>query len=106
MSENFALVARALAPFVTDSLSLIQAVDAVVDAIDTGFVAPPTYDTHDSRVEAGLRSTEVLNYLRDGKKINAIKELRTITSCGLKEAKDAVEDERLEAFYYKPYTYN
>lgn len=36
-----------------------------------------------------------MSHMKDKKKINAIKELRVLTSCGLKEAKDAVEDKRV-----------
>ena len=32
-----------------------------------------------------------MEFVREGKKIQAIKELRTITNVGLKEAKEAVE---------------
>ena len=32
-----------------------------------------------------------LDWIKKGMKINAIKEVRTHTGCGLKEAKDAVE---------------
>ena len=33
----------------------------------------------------------VFSYLATGQKINAIKEMRELTGCGLKEAKDVVE---------------
>jgi ribosomal protein L7/L12 len=53
--------------------------------------------THERLVTAALNSHEVLGSLAERKKINAIKALRSLTACGLKEAKDAVEDDRVEA---------
>ena len=45
-----------------------------------------------SVVAHGMRlSEQVVGFLRAGQLINAIKELRTDTGCGLKEAKDACE---------------
>jgi len=42
-------------------------------------------------VHGYLMTPEVMNEIATGRKINAIKELRGATGCGLKEAKDAVE---------------
>jgi hypothetical protein len=48
--------------------------------------------TRSGPVVNGLPLSEtVRNFVLRGMKINAIKELRTETNCGLKEAKDAVE---------------
>ena len=46
-------------------------------------------------------SPEVIEYMRAGQKINAIKELRGYAGCGLKEAKDAVES--VWDDYYSPF---
>jgi len=51
--------------------------------------------THERLVTAALNNSEVLEGLRGNKKIAAIKVLRLATACGLKEAKDAVEDDRV-----------
>lgn len=61
----------------------------------------PNFDTHESRVQAALASNAVLDALRDSKKILAIKELRLICGCGLKDAKDAVEDPRVLVSYVR-----
>lgn len=78
---------------VYDLLNLTEAL------IDLGAVFDENYTQsltdHDKRVMAALTSPEVMKHMRDGKKIHAIKELRLITQCGLKEAKDAVEDDRV-----------
>lgn len=50
---------------------------------------------HEYNVSMALRSEEILDSLRASRKIVAIKELRYLASCGLKEAKDAVEDVRV-----------
>jgi len=46
-------------------------------------------------VQSALGSGECMRFMRLHQKINAIKELRSITGCGLREAKDAVEDHRV-----------
>jgi len=91
---DFRTVALALAPFIANARDLLAATDAVMQQTEQ--------TTHDLLVGRALGSTEVIQFLRDGKKIAAIKELRTITSCGLKEAKDAVEDYRVDAYYCRP----
>ena len=50
---------------------------------------------HDSLVETALRSASIIDSVADGRKIQAIKDLRDATGCGLREAKDAVEDRRV-----------
>ena len=50
---------------------------------------------HDRLVETALRSTSIIDNLANGKKIQAIKDLRAATGSTLKEAKDAVEDRRV-----------
>ena len=89
------LVAAVLSPYMTGNVyTLLTATDEVLTALkDAGFLIPetPDYSTHQGRVQAALNSVVVMDYVRDDKKIHAIKELRTLTSCGLKEAKDAVE---------------
>lgn len=58
-------------------------------------VGPLDYSTHEGRVMGALTDAETMMHMRDGKKIHAIKALRAKTLCGLKEAKDAVEDDRV-----------
>jgi hypothetical protein len=57
---------------------------------------PTPEQSHDARVLSAIQSREVMGQMHDGKKINAIKELCVITSCGLKEAKDACGDHRVQ----------
>lgn len=49
--------------------------------------------------QVALLSPVVMDAIRSDKKILAIKELRTITGCHLKEAKEAVEVPEVEAHY-------
>ena len=60
---------------------------------------------HEQLVQVALKNFMVMTNVRESKKIQAIKELRTATSCGLKEAKDAVEDSRVWGSYYHPSSY-
>ena len=50
---------------------------------------------HDHLVETALRSASIIDNMANGRKIQAIKDLRAATQCSLKEAKDAVEDRRV-----------
>lgn len=106
-SQHFKNTARTLANVLDNSgiqydvYALLNLTDALVGV---SFVDPevPDYSTHEGRVLAALSNAEVLMHLRDGKKINAIKALRSQTLCGLKEAKDAIEDSRVEVHYVRP----
>lgn len=64
-------------------------------ALADAFVAHTNLSPHDALVQRALASTTVMDLMHEGKKIGAIKELRTISNAGLKEAKDAVEDHRV-----------
>jgi hypothetical protein len=74
---------------------------AVYDVLARRFPEPPRvvagqleFD-HDTLVGRVLTSHSIIEALRDNKKIAAINELRTITGCGLKRGKEAIEDERV-----------
>ena len=60
-------------------------------------------NSHEGRVAVCLGSPTIINFMQDGKKIHAIKELRQITGCGLREAKDAVEDYRVYRYWRPAY---
>lgn len=47
--------------------------------------------SHDVLVRVVQGSPEILEFIANTQKIRAIKELRALTFCGLKEAKEAVE---------------
>lgn len=99
-SDLFRTVALALRSHISDTYSLIEATDAVLAVVPT-YSAPAaaapstTYHGHESYVEVALNNPVVLGYLVASRKINAIKALRTATGCGLRDAKDAVEDYRV-----------
>lgn len=77
----------------------------VTDNEPTGYGSEYTEDvtSHEGRVTVALNDSEVMRHMRDGKKINAIKRVHEVTSCGLKEAKETVEDTRVvNASGYNP----
>jgi hypothetical protein len=99
---DFRTVARTLRPFISDTYNLLDAADAVVGlpTPTTPAVAPP----HDLLVFAALGNGDVMDAVRDGKRINAIKELRSLwpaslgglgVGINLKAAKEAIEDARV-----------
>lgn len=97
-SENFKTAARDLAKTL-DSIGITYDVYMLLTLTDAlmakGFAPTPDYSTHAGRVQAALNDPEVMQHMYEGKKINAIKRLRTLTLAGLKDAKDAVEDDRV-----------
>jgi ribosomal protein L7/L12 len=82
-----------LSTYITNVPDLIAAADWVVRNSPE---ASMDYNTHEGRVTAALSTPSVMEWVRSDKKIHAIKELRAATGCGLKEAKEAVEDERVQ----------
>ncbi len=98
MDESLRIIIIALAPhFHNNIVALLDAANTVHRALDLDIPAKPDYLIHDGRVQAALSSVKVMDCMREGKKINAIKEVRALTSCNLKDAKDVVEDPRLDA---------
>jgi ribosomal protein L7/L12 len=98
MSLDYQSVARTLAPYIGEVNHLLDATDALVSlaakdthasAVVSGRVTRPT--KAGQLDAAGLNSQLVMTPLLQGRKINAIKELRQLTGCGLKEAKDSAE---------------
>ncbi len=87
-----------------NTYELLNLAEALVEA-GVNFAEPTTIgSTHETRVRDALNNAEVMQHMRDGKKISAIKALRLLTNCGLKEAKDAVEDSRvIDASGYRSY---
>lgn len=55
--------------------------------------------THEALVRKALATPAVVVAMNRSQKIVAIKELRAVTGCGLKQAKDAVEDNRVMQHY-------
>lgn len=93
--EQFKKVVMTLSPYITDTYNLLNAADAVMGVLPVTMQV----DTHEGRVLAALADPEVIQHMRDGKRINAIKRIRVITNCGLLDAKNASEDPRLMAFH-------
>lgn len=108
MTENrFRTVALVLRPYVGGTYDLLEAADAVV-ALDPPAVAASAVlpIPHALLVMAALGSEAVMTEVRAGKRINAIKALRMLSknsddqiTVGLKAAKEAIEDVKVEAFF-------
>jgi len=102
-SDHFKATARTLADHLSaagityDVYSLLNLTDSLVGLSFIDPSLPTPEQSHDARVLSAIQDREVMQQMHDGKKISAIKELRRITNCGLKEAKDAVEDSRVSA---------
>ena len=121
MTDRFRTVALALRDYVTNTYDLLNAADAVV-ALDhtierdlptiTSPDGKATWDwtynrwnfQHESLVDVALSNDTIMTAMKEGKKINAIKELRTVARCGLKEAKEACEDSRVTARLSDPWS--
>lgn len=99
-SAKFLAAAAERAGIVLDVYALLNLTDHLVtarinfDEFPPSAVPPLTYA--ETLVQSALSSSNCMRYMRKQQKINAIKELRLITGCGLKEAKDAVEDFRVD----------
>lgn len=102
-SAQFTATVRAIQNVLpnTDIYTTLQLADEIhrVHSMPVTDHDAPTFDSHESRVQAALGSDAVLNHLHYGKKVYAIKELRLITGAGLLEAKQAVEDARVMYHY-------
>jgi ribosomal protein L7/L12 len=57
---------------------------------------------HDAMVRKALDTPAVRTHIYAGKKVHAIKELRTVTKSTLLEAKNAIEDDRVWGTYAPP----
>lgn len=108
-NARFRSLAVALASHVPGTYALIDAVDAVMHLDGTIEPVQPTIKTPDGKatynwqtgrwdfnhadlVDTAINDPEVMGHMWDNKKILAIKALRVKTMCGLKEAKEAIED--------------
>lgn len=106
-NDHFKATARTLASHLDtagisyDVYSLLNLTDALVGQSFIDPSIPTPAQSHDERVLRAVQSETVMRHMHDNKKINAIKELRLLTSCGLKEAKDAVEDSRVDSASYR-----
>lgn len=90
--SDFRTVALALRDYIGDSYAILNAADAVLRVLParTDMVTVERF-TPDALDLAGFRSQEVIDGIRDGKLISAIKAHRAITSAGLKESKESCE---------------
>lgn len=105
---KFEDIAWALTPYITSSKEVLRAAKAIEDIIPNldGIKSPDgiaTYSMtehrwiyqHDYLVTLCLGSNKIMEYVKLGQKISAIKELRNLTNAGLKQSKEAVEDRRV-----------
>lgn len=105
---SFQDIAWALTPYIKDADTLLRAtnyIEALYDNyIPTTLESPDgnaTFDgvrwnyAKDYLVMKCLGSNEIMRYVAERRKIQAIKELQQITRCGLKDAKEAIEDRRV-----------
>lgn len=104
MSElsNYRAICNVLLRHSTSPQAILAMADELLPLVMAG---PRVSHTHDALVQAALSSTEVMDHMRDAKKIYAIKALRALTYCGLKDAKEAVEDTRVISASGYPFTF-
>lgn len=100
--DTFRRVIGVLQPYISDTYDLLNAADAVAAIWPDHSTAPKAVFPHDALVACAKGSRVVMAAVMDSKKINAIKELRNLTGCGLKESKEAIEDSRVWAYYNVP----
>lgn len=106
---SFRDIAWNLSPYISDTATLLRACESIEDMVNSTYPSQPvtspdgnaTWDgyrwnySHDTLVQMTLDSPEIMYDVAYGRKIQAIKSLRTLTGCGLKQAKDAIEDKRV-----------
>jgi ribosomal protein L7/L12 len=97
MDNDFRTVAMVLREYIPNTYDLLSATDAVLANLTTTSVVDPT--DHDGLVRLALNTPEILNAMRETKRIHAIKALRLRTGCSLLQGKNAVEDPAVH-FYY------
>lgn len=93
--SNYRKVAEALAPHMDTPTALVHAVSSVLYALNLQDDGAVVLSEHDKLVMRAANDNEVLRNLAGHRKIHAIKRLREIEACGLKAAKEAVEDPRV-----------
>jgi ribosomal protein L7/L12 len=110
VSQDFKAFTHKVSTALTDNNVHVD-VYTLLGIADALFVEPVAETPHDALVRQALEdpghlltdyagnqdNTTVLEFLQDNKKINAIKRLRLIAGSGLKESKEAIEDERVTA---------
>ena len=86
-------------------MPLGDALDFVAQVLATPEPVLPDLTTHAGRVEYARNDATIRQERKAGRKIAAIKELRFKSLCGLKEAKDAVEEAYPDSWVqsYMPY---
>ena len=110
MTDRFRSAALALRSHISDTYALLAAADSVVDLIEQEVAAAtavqPDPIPHWMLVRMARDNFDVMEAVRQGKKINAIKALRALginpsstgtSLIGLKAAKEAVESQEVMA---------
>jgi len=75
--------------------------DEALAALRAKLMGDNAESEHEKLVLLALNSHNVIDFMGRGQKIQAIKELRFISNCGLKEAKDACDDPRVMAYFVR-----
>lgn len=90
LTTEFKRVAKILSENLpgTDVYTLLELTDKVVSVFHAKDL-----------VSSALYDAQIVQFCADNQKMNAIKRLRALTSCGLKDAKEAIEDERVWGTY-------
>ena len=112
MELNFRSLAKILANYIDEPHTMIQATDAILTAFPVqqpndkmvGLKSPDGKAhwngerwvfVHEALVQRALYNSTIMDSVKSDRKIQAIKHLRDMTYCGLKEAKEAIEDQRI-----------
>ena len=111
---TFRDIAWNLSPYISDNATLLRACESIEDMVNSTYPTQPvtspdgnaTWDgykwvySHKHLVDLVLNNPEIIDKLLLNRKIEAIKMLRALTNCGLKSAKEAVEDQRVSDKVY------
>lgn len=98
MKPSFKELISVLQPVLSHSEDLVNAavsVESLLDRFDYDARAYKEW-SHEDLVQIARDSIAIHDYLKNSKKIQAIKWLRTLTDCGLRSAKEAIEDYRVQ----------
>lgn len=80
-----------LAPFIPDSSTLLSVCDALTAPVQREV-------SHEFLVGTAILDGSIMDDARSGRLISAIKTLRSLTGCGLREAKEAVQTAHSSTF--------
>lgn len=85
--------------YTPDAINVASDIENLIKSFQE--VNPPQQRSHEDLVIIALDSKKIDYELSLDRKISAIKHLRFLTNCGLKPAKEAIEDERVSTIARK-----